>query len=247
MSSQGDFTQAIRLFEIGLDEVSERMPQWIIGVHNLMTMMWIRLGQWARAQQASRAALACGDGVLPMYRARTLQLAGEIAAELRREPMLPAIAQAAQVVGDSSPRVAHQLLLARALAVGGDDGYALAQRAHDAARERQVPSFMLEAEVRCAQIALAAGQPAAAAAHARAALDLFAECEPYSLYRAEVWLAAVQALQAVDRPAMQRTLRVAVDWVNDTARQRVPAEFRDSFLNRNAVNRNLLTMATRLL
>lgn len=92
-----------------------------------------------------------------------------------------------------------------------------------------------------------AGHVDSAAAHARAALDLFASGEPYNLYRAEVWLAAVQALQAVDRPAMQRTLRVAVDWVNDTARQRVPAEFRDSFLNRNPVNRELLTCATRLL
>jgi len=36
-----------------------------------------------------------------------------------------------------------------------------------------------------------------------------------------------------------------VTWVETTAREHVPDEFRDSFLNRNPVNRELLRAASR--
>jgi hypothetical protein len=69
---------------------------------------------------------------------------------------------------------------------------------------------------------------------------------PNYSYRAEVWLVAARALADEDPDAQRRLIGQAARWVTETAQQRVPAEFRDSFLHRNPVNRELLALASRL-
>jgi uncharacterized ferritin-like protein (DUF455 family) len=70
--------------------------------------------------------------------------------------------------------------------------------------------------------------------------------EPRQSYRAQIWLEAVRALDETDPDEQRRLVQRAARWVNETAQKRVPPEFRDSFLNRNPVNRELLTLASRL-
>ena len=56
----------------------------------------------------------------------------------------------------------------------------------------------------------------------------------------------VQALAPVAPAEARHALDQALQWVQDTARRQVPAEFRDSFLHRNPANRELLALAARL-
>jgi DNA-binding SARP family transcriptional activator len=60
-----------------------------------------------------------------------------------------------------------------------------------------------------------------------------------------LWLHRV--LEAAGRRVEARQcVRDSVDWLQRTAEEHVPPEFRDGYLNRNPVNRQLLTLATRL-
>lgn len=73
------------------------------------------------------------------------------------------------------------------------------------------------------------------------------DIEPNDLYSGERALATVRVLMAAGRPGdATLALTQAVEAIRRTAEVDVPSEFRDSFLNRNPVNRELLTLATRL-
>jgi hypothetical protein len=93
-----------------------------------------------------------------------------------------------------------------------------------------------------------AGAPERAAALAREALHTPPDTDADDLYRGERWRNAVLAFEAAGAGADARAAaRSGRDWVHQTAEAHVPAEFRDSFLHRNPVNRELLALAARQL
>jgi hypothetical protein len=53
------------------------------------------------------------------------------------------------------------------------------------------------------------------------------------------------ALRIGDRDRYEAELARAVAWIEDTAARRVPAQFRESFLERNVANRELRRAAIR--
>jgi hypothetical protein len=66
------------------------------------------------------------------------------------------------------------------------------------------------------------------------------------MYPAEYWWLIFQAFDAAgDQPAALTALRRGADWIRTTAQANVPDEFRDSFLDRNPVNRAVLTTMSR--
>jgi DNA-binding SARP family transcriptional activator/tetratricopeptide (TPR) repeat protein len=104
----------------------------------------------------------------------------------------------------------------------------------------------LAAHVRAAGIA-AVTDPGAAVHHARAALALMSRRQSVVILPAERWLHTARALMAGgERAEADALLAHGRDWLHSTAREHVPAEFRDSFLNRNPVNRDLLRLAARV-
>jgi hypothetical protein len=105
----------------------------------------------------------------------------------------------------------------------------------------------LAARVRAALFAVRAKLPGRAAALARQALDTPDDIGPDDLYRAELWLNAALAFQAADLPRdAQAAASAGREWVLRVAREHVPNDFRDGFLHRNPVNRELLALAARL-
>jgi hypothetical protein len=105
----------------------------------------------------------------------------------------------------------------------------------------------LAARIRATGFALQSGNMPAALQHAQAIVDAPPGFEPNDMYRGEAWLAlALVYLKADQRENLKRFVRGGVDAVRRTAMQDVPDNFRDSFLHRNPVNRELLTLATRL-
>jgi DNA-binding SARP family transcriptional activator len=106
----------------------------------------------------------------------------------------------------------------------------------------------LEAPLRAlrAQLLLDVGERERAREAAIEALPLMNEGRMAArLPSAALWLA--RALLGADRRNEAAvSIRAGVDWLHRTADEQVPPEFRDSFLNRHPVNRELLTLATRL-
>jgi hypothetical protein len=67
---------------------------------------------------------------------------------------------------------------------------------------------------------------------------------PEGLYEAALWLGAARAYRAAGRgDEADSALHSGAEWVMFKALPNVPPEFRDSFLNRNPVNRALLEAA----
>jgi hypothetical protein len=68
------------------------------------------------------------------------------------------------------------------------------------------------------------------------------------MYRAEAWWIEFEAFSTGgDMVDATNSLAHAVDWINTVALPNVPDEFSDSFLNRNPINRAILTTASRKL
>ena len=88
------------------------------------------------------------------------------------------------------------------------------------------------------------GQTDTAAAAARAAVALLeAGYAPESRYLPEAHLVVWRALtQAQAHAEAAVALRAGTQWIRSRALPEVPAPFLDSFLNRNAVNRELLAL-----
>jgi hypothetical protein len=81
----------------------------------------------------------------------------------------------------------------------------------------------------------------------REALESDPAVEPNDLYRGELWLVAARIVLAAGRDGEARQmLHDAETTIRSITDESVPPEFRDSFLNRNPVNRDLLTLATRV-
>jgi len=243
---QARYADAVRGLDTAAAALAAHMPAWVIALRNAEASLWMRLGQWARARQASLAALTLGDGAFPLYAAQARLRAIELdLAEGRRDAALAAADAALVQWGTVSPRAALQLALARTRAAPPGEALDAAVRAGSQARSQGLLGLALDAEVLACEAALRGADAMAAQAHARAALAMFESVEPALLCRADVWLAAVRALDTSDRPLAERLLRQALHWLRETASEQVPDEFRAGFLERNEVNRELLALAAR--
>jgi hypothetical protein len=102
--------------------------------------------------------------------------------------------------------------------------------------------------VLAAQVCAAANDPNPTQARqaALAALELAAQGrQTVALLPAALWLHCGRALMAAgDERQAKRVLTQGHDWLRTTAAEQVPESFRDSFLNRQPVHRELLALAS---
>ncbi|WP_164885009.1 ATP-binding protein [Rubrivivax rivuli] len=239
----GRFREALPLLEVALERYRADQPSQVIAVHNQLTRLWMRLGQWARARQSAQAALALSDEAAPVYAARALELASEVGVAPRGAPTpLAVYDEIRQRYGHATQRIDFALRLGRARHVPGAGGLAAVRALRDEAQGMGHGALTLLAEMRAIDAARRASDAEAAAEHACAALRLFETHEPYGAYRAEVWLAAASGLAPLDPPRARAVLAAGRAWVQETASTQVDAPFRESFLTRNPVNRELLSL-----
>jgi DNA-binding SARP family transcriptional activator len=103
--------------------------------------------------------------------------------------------------------------------------------------------YRLATEARLARCLAALGEPAAARRHVDAARALGQRYQPDGLYIAELGQIVVDVLQPLDPDAAATALGETVGWIYRTAAAHVPPAFRNSFLQRNPVNRALCLRA----
>jgi tetratricopeptide (TPR) repeat protein len=215
------------------------VPAFVAAAHNGLARIWLDLGQLARARQHLQQALERSP--VPAWSQATTHLLGARLAfeQSQRDAAGKAIGLAEAIGATRFPVRAQARLLAGRL-----DAPAAAYRdATSVALEAgrlQVHGVRMDALACAARLALALGQPVLAATHAAEAVSLFPEHRPDSLYIGEVWLAAVESLEAAGDPRADEVLAAALAWIRSTTREHVAGAFRDSFLNRNVANRSLL-------
>lgn len=246
----GEYGAALDHLDRALVRAQQQTPGWVPLMAAAKAQTLVYVGQFARAQR-ELAEHAPDERTPPLATARWHAVQRMLGLAQGR----PAYPQLAVMIADY-PRQGRQILRWRMLAtdLGGraSDPQGL-QEALGLVKEVTAASRMglaIHAHARVAAAARLQGQPELARTHARAALALMLEYEADDIYPGEVMQIAVGALREgneEDAAEAQRALQRAVSWIRQTAAERVPPDFRDSFLSRNPFNRELLTSATRRL
>ena len=237
----GRFAEALPLLEDALVHFRQGgSPAEQASVENRLAQLFQWLGQPGRAATLlvpEHAGLAPGLAMMRLvHRADVAHQRGQGGLALMREALR---------LIDTPDDIYHRIasLFATRL-VPPDEGEALATSLAAWASARERLGVALAGHVRAAACALAQDAPRRALPHVEAALHLAEARQPDSFYLPELWLVAAQVYQALGQTgAAQQQLQTGVRWVTETAQAQVPEAFRDSFLQRNAVNAALLAMA----
>lgn len=241
----GRYAEALTLLEdclAGMREGGSAADK--AGVEHRLVLLFQQLGQPGRAQALlthEHAGLPPGPAMMQLVHRADLahQLGGDGLALMREAlAMIPD-------PGDIYHRIGS--LFATRI-VEPDEGEAMATSLAAWASARERFGVALAGHVRAAACALAQGAAARALPQVEAALDLAREHQPDSFYLPETWLVAARVFNALGRPAeAARMARTGREWVMAVHDMHVPVAFRASFLHRNAVNRDLLELASRRL
>jgi tetratricopeptide (TPR) repeat protein len=243
---QGRFDEALMLLGDALDRFqASNAPVWVAATENHLARAYWLLGQHARARRAlatDTVELVTAMHVKRLFTQASLALDDEPhrAAELLRS------AQArSRTTGSAVVRATLDLTLAKL--APPDEAVAICAALWPEVEASQHRGVALSCCARYADSLRRAGRPEEAAVMARSSLERMRHANP-TLYRPEIWWIAHRALDAAgDHAAALTALRCARDWIADIGQRHVPEAFRDSFLNRNTVNRHLLAAAHRLL
>jgi len=154
------------------------------------------------------------------------------------------VAAAAELARGAGHEVRIPIELAIARERAGAEAAGEFERLMRDAHRARLHGYELHARIELARTLLDTGQSDSAAGQARLALAQFEQIDPLGLYRPTVWWTAFRALEAAgETAAALDSLRAGRDWIEHTAQEHVPAEYRDSFLENNPINRKLLTAA----
>jgi DNA-binding SARP family transcriptional activator len=243
----GQYTQALANYEMmigafdanGIQLAQRRM-------RTQRALAYVRLGQPARARQT----LPSFDGDADISPLDHLVL-GLIERELHGSS---AKAVAHFRAADPSPRMAStNMSLAEVAriyqieAMPAEEARTAASELAVLAQRRGQNGIAVAALSQLAQAAAACGERGTARDAAMQCRTLLARWCPDAVYRGDVWLWLVTAWRTLgDLQSAADTAREAVDWIESVAREHVPETFRESFLERNVVNRRLREAMTRL-
>ena len=166
----------------------------------------------------------------------------ELEAQMGRDG-LALMREALQIIPNADDIFHRIVTLFATRLVPADEGEALAANLALWATTRERHGVALSGHVRAAACALALGAPERALPHVEAARRLATRYLPDSFYLPELWLVSARTFATLGRePAARRAAADGQAWVREIHDMHVPAEFRDSFLHRNAVNRELIAL-----
>ena len=240
----GRLAESIEWLSRSIERGRVHMPGWVANFHAHRAQTWLHLGQFAQAKQDLDAAAAIRAPQLARSRC---DLVRALMLSMRGLDASTVLASAEAHLGTGARALMrHRLALARCVVLEPAEALATAGEVLDAATAANRPGLAAAARARMCQAALKLGHASEAARHARHLAALDAHTGSDDLYRGEIWLTAVRALMPVDPGQAQTLLLAAVQWVRERAAHHVPESTRDSFLNRNPVNRDLLALAARL-
>ena len=215
-------------------------------LHRQRAALWLDLGRPNLAREAldrataRTAALPLADAELAGVRARLALLLGQDALPLLRSA--EATLQAA-----AEHRALRRLRLVLAQALPPADALALLQTMADELAVRNNAAAALPVQARLAQALLALQRPAEALRHAQRAADWLQALQPLDITPAEVALTLARCAEAAgDRAQAAQAATQGANAVQTSAALHLDATYREGFLLRNPVHRDLLTLAERL-
>jgi tetratricopeptide (TPR) repeat protein len=134
----------------------------------------------------------------------------------------------------------------KAATMTGEEKLLVSKEALELAQSYQLGGLLIAAHLHCARAFFDLEQSATAAEHSSSAINLLASYTPQSLTSGEVFFTHYQILDMMKDASATRWLEQSLAWLMDVAANHVPAEYHDSFLTKNPVNKAILDEATRV-
>jgi hypothetical protein len=243
----GEYEAALRHLDLAVDSARVQTPGWLPLMLGYRAQLWLHLGQTARAQRDLEHAQP--DNATPAAaRSKWAVAHSQLAAHVRGidTSALQALDRVLERLPPQGRRLSRWRPQAARLAhlddadaiVAGNDLLPEVAAAGRVGIEISIGAHLVGRLLRTRQLD-------AAVALARRTLALMQERTPDNCYRGEVWLQCLPALLPAHADEHRRELQRAVAWIEDTAARRVPAAFRESFLERNPANRELRRASSR--
>jgi DNA-binding SARP family transcriptional activator len=241
----GDYTDALAAVERALGLVEASNPKRRPLVLAQRAHVWLELGQHARAGQDLHAAEPGEPAREPGHvAARRLLLLARWQRALGRDARPTLAEAAARVPRDGWPNLRLAVELDQALVDAAGDGIERLRRIAAESGALGLSGHVLAARLH-EGVLLAATDPPRAAALAREALALGASICPALRPRSELWACAARALALAAPEEARAAAERGRRWLQEAAAARVPASFRESFLQRAAGHAELLGCADR--
>ena len=243
-ASLGHYDRALLLFDDArLKFGSTDTSPWPSVCENHLANTWLQLGQPARAQQVLRPL---PDVTLASTQIRRAVIETRIDNALSRR-LSPRLSNALSLLGaavDPPTRMLAQLEAARAQMSA--DIVGVYKEVREAAESMELFGIAMKARLLEIEAHSWAGAQEKASAGAADVLPMFAHCQPADMYWPEAQWIVVQALKGAGaHQVADDVLGQAANWIEHEALPQVPPPFRDSFLQRNPVNRAMLAAAKR--
>jgi DNA-binding SARP family transcriptional activator/tetratricopeptide (TPR) repeat protein len=237
----GRYREAIELMDDATQGfVAGRSPMLLASVNHQMALLWVQLGQAARAQPLVAADVPEQTAVQQAQRLAFRAMVWEA----QGRPAVDEIRRALALVPNPDSLAHRMWTLAATTLVEPQEGESLACGLAVWAAARERLGLALAAHGRAARCAWAQESWARAVPHVDEALRLSRDVQPDLYYLPELWLVAAQVYGAAGREEDRLiALRTGCEWVLRVAREHVPDAFRQSFLHRNPVNSQLLQWA----
>jgi hypothetical protein len=243
-SGRGQYATALQAYDKALDLFRrDGQALWVAACSNNLAAMLIDLGQFARARRVLDYPLPSVHHVA----ARGAILSARIDRMLGASPTAALQRAAAELARGDDYYIGALLELERAETLAAAEALALGDAVAQAAEQREYGGIAIKARVVAARAALQAGDAALAAARWSELEPSLATLQPADSYPLVPAAAGIEILLAAgERQRAAELASRALDWLRQVALPRVPEAFRDSFLNRNPVNRTLLAAESRL-
>lgn len=239
----GRYRDALASLDIALECFArDGQTLWIAVANNHRATFLLDLGQVGRAQKALEYATPSIESV----RARRSTLAARIERRLGRSGQMQS-QEALDVLGESGD-VYITMLAQLEVAMTQQPASAVQTCARVLGTAEQLEYLGVAAKARFwrARHLLRADDRRGALTALRDALSQLDEAQPVDMLHSEAWWIAYEIFDAAgESAAAARALQRAVEWIEQSALPHVPDEYCDSFLNRNPVNRAILTTASR--
>lgn len=241
----GRLSEAVPMYESAYAVLRESgMGLWTATCEHGLAQTYQCLGQPARARALLAGSLS---GVATHMQAMRLVFRADLARALDRPADAQGLVHEALELLPDREHIAYRVAsLFAAVMLPPAQGEALATALASWASVRGRLGLALAGHVRAAGCAMAQGATERALAHVDTALHLSETYEPEMLWPAELWLHAANVLIATgDLGAGRDVLGRGSAWLQGIAREHVPAEFRDSFMQRNPTNAALIALASK--
>jgi len=243
----GRYRAALSTLDASLANLGQFAPgfQRLAMMH--LAVCWACLGQWARLQ---RLLADLGDPAQWKIatRIRVAIVKHQMELGLGRRPTAQALVDVLEQMGAGElPDMRQALEIEIASLQEPEEGLRQLQAVIAMASDLGLEGNVIAAHARAARLAARTRHVEQAHSHAHAALELADRSQMVRQYPGELWLDCGAALAEVDDlQSAAAIIGRGAAWVRSVAADQVPDEFRNSFLQRNPVNRELLALAARL-